>query len=463
MLMKTLRLNSSIESCLDFSMVSFTMRALLIAFILVPSQLVNATEGSSADLLKDAIGKRKTGHYHQAIGILEKLQRQHSEHKRINIELAINHIKLKQYSEAEVILLHLQGLPLTEQESKKLSALQRLIDKKANINDSRYRFSADASFYLGVDNFLSLFPDWSNTGTIYCYDYFDGDEYLFTECYDENNNEVEDIDFEEQDNRETVTERDQQTYTSQRLRFNYQYFPRQKISLFGQSAKLIWYNDLNIMQKQVRNENKSKYGQAKVDSSLYFFFPSRWIFDVRYRGIYHFSDSDKFLDEQSAQLALAVPIDKARFKFGFEFKSKFYKSHSRDKNAHVSTPWLEYSFQLTDEYKVSIGSRYYQYRAKDEIYSYDNVNFYLGLHYFPFDKFSAFATLNYHRLNYTIDDPEIVNWAQEVKRSIALGVKYQFNDSLSIGLNGHYVNKKLDMSFGHEDWNRIEAFINYRF
>ena len=460
LLKKLMRLKNSL--CLskrDASIKRFVVAVVFFTF----STISYADNLSSAELLKDAISKRKTGHYSAAINILEKLQLQHASHKRINIELAINHIKLKQYSEAEAILLHLQSMPLSDQESKKLTKLQKLIDKKDKYKTSRSRFSGDLSFYYGVDNFISLYPDWSGSGTIYCYDYFDGEEYLFTECYDEDNNEVDDIYFGDQQDRENITEKDKETYTSQRLRLNYQYYPKDKISLFGQATKLIWYNDLNLLQKKIRNSARNKYGQARFDSSLYFFFPNRWIFDVRYRGIYHFSDSDKFLDEHSLLLSLAVPVGKARIKTAIERKEKSYGNQQRDKNAEVLIPSIEYSYQLSDAYKLAIGGRYYRYRAKDNIYSYDNGNLYLSLHYYPFDNFSAFASFNFHQLSYEIDDPEMVNWGREIKRSIAAGVKYQFTEALSLGLNGHYVNKKLDMSYGHEDWNRIEAFVNYRF
>ena len=418
---------------------------------------------SSAELLKDAISKRKTGHYSEAINILEKLQLQHTSHKRINIELAINHIKLKQFSEAEAILLHLQGMPLSEQESKKLSKLQQLIDKKEKFKTSRSKFSGDISLYYGVDNFISLYPDWSGSGAIYCYDYFDGEDYLFTECYDEDNSEVDDIYLDEQQDRENITEKTKETYTSQRLRLNYQYYPKNKVSIFGQATKLIWYNDLNLLQKKISDSARNKYGQARFDSSLYLFFPNRWIFDVRYRGIYHFSDNDKFLDEQSLLLSLAIPVGKSRVKAAIERKEKSYGKQQRDKDAAILIPSIEYSYQLSEAYKLALGGRYYRYRADDDIFSYNNGNLYLSLHYYPFDNFSAFASINFHQLNYEIDDPDLVNWGRETKRSIAVGVKYQFTEALSFGLNGHYVNKKLDMSYGHEDWNRVEAFVSYRF
>ena len=184
MLLKTLRLKTchKPEDLAKLPLRSFLLANYFLLFCLACQ--VQAKETSSASLLKEAISKRQSGEHHKAIDILEKLRVQYTDHKRINIELAINHIKLKQYSNAEEILLHLQGMPLSEQESKKLTSLQKLIDRKSQFSDSRHTFSGEATAYLGVDNFISLNQVWTGGGVIYCYDYYDGDEYLYTECYD---------------------------------------------------------------------------------------------------------------------------------------------------------------------------------------------------------------------------------------------------------------------------------------
>lgn len=434
-----------------------------LAFIVPITQSVKAAELSSASLLKDAISKRQSGNYHQAIDILEKLRTDYADHKRINIELAINHIKLKQYSRAEDIILHIQQVPLTEQEQAKLNSLLNLIERKTKDSTKRHRFSGEVTANLGVDNFVSLFPEWAGSGYLHCYDYFDGEQYLYTECYDENDSEVEDIGFESEQDRENIKTKDQETYTSQKLRLNYKYHPAQKPTLFGQTAKLIWNNDLFFTNKQVKDKSNNKYRQFKFDSSLYFFFANRWIFDMRYRSVHHFSDGKRLLENHGAQMALAVPFDSARLKFGVEVKSKSYHQMLKEKDATVIVPWLEYSRDLASNLKLSVGSRYRQSRARDAVYSYNNWNVFVGLHYYPFEKTSIFVSLNHDKLNYTIDDPDIVNWGQETKRSIAVGIKYKLNQQFVFGINGQYATNKFDMNFGDEDWNRIEAFVSYRF
>jgi hypothetical protein len=478
MLLKTLTLsNQKKTSAPNFYAFNAKRWFSLFALFLLIGQL-HATELSSTGLLKDAITKRQIGKHQQAIDILEKLRVQFTTHKRINIELVINHIKLHQYDHAENIIVQLQSMSLSEKEAQKLQTLQNLIDKQSKKTVNKHQYSVELKANIGTDTFTSDVPvyyyddDYGLGGAseIICYDYYEGDTYIGTECYegdnliDNNGFESDGFDDEEYNpNRELEKSKDKQTYSNQSIRINYRYRPQEKFKLFGQPTSLILSNNLVLLQKQIRHHNDRKYSQIKLDSTMYLLQKNRWMFDARLQGIYHYSDGKKILSDQGIQLSTTMPFNKSRLKFAWEYKNKSYHSQLSDNNGHVSTPRVEYAIKFNHYLRFSVGSRYLQYRAKDEYNSYNNLNFYLGLHFYPSQNLTTFVTLNHNKLHYLVDDPELVNWAEEVKRSVALGIKYKFNQNISMGLNSHFVTNKIENDFGQDDWNRVEAFISYQF
>ena len=75
-----------------------------------------AEKNTDTQQLKSAISLRQSNQHHQAVDILEELLINHGDHKRINIELAINYIKLADFSRSKEILDHLKTLDLTDKE-----------------------------------------------------------------------------------------------------------------------------------------------------------------------------------------------------------------------------------------------------------------------------------------------------------------------------------------------------------
>ena len=130
----------------------------LLLFIIFPLASLAAEKNTDTQQLKSAISLRQTNQHHQAVDILEDLLKNHGDHKRINIELAINYIKLADFSRSQEILDHLKTLDLTEKENKKLANLVKLVKSKQSKKISAHQFSTDLSLFYGLDRYTAEFP-----------------------------------------------------------------------------------------------------------------------------------------------------------------------------------------------------------------------------------------------------------------------------------------------------------------
>ena len=433
---------------------------------------------SSSKLLNNAISLRQSGQHHQAVEILDQLKNEYQDHKRVNVELVINYINLKQFPQAQSSIDHLYSLPLSEQERKKLISLQKLVKKSTLQLANKHFFSMELLASYGVDSLTSQFPvyeylDFSDMEDYEYQDFGDMEDYEYQDFGDMGEYEYQDLGEQEEyievDDIDLVGDRDEakdkheNSYTSERLRAIYRYRPGTQFDFFGQQASLLWYNNFTLNQKQVNDEYDSRYTQIKFDSTLYLLQSNRWIFDARLRSRYHAADGFKMLNDQSIQFSASMPLDKARIKVGLELSNRSFADYNRDNDASVSTPWLEYTVNLSEDFRWSVGSRYRKNHARDPFYSYDNLNFYTSLYYNHTQNFSVSITLNRNRLHYLIDDPELVYWAIERKHSAAIGIKYQVNQNLSLGFNSHFVTNKQEHGFGEDEWNRLEFFVGYLF
>lgn len=455
-------------------------KLLLLVICLVPVFSVQAFQISNSELLKSAISLRQTGQYGQAAEILEQLKNQYQDHKRLNIELAINYINLKQFHRAQSAINHLVSLELSEQEKKKLASLQQFIDKSSRQVVQKHFYSVELLGYYGIDSLspFSLYEymdfcdleeyEYLEFCEMEAYEYlgffeFEEDEYLE---FDEEGELVdpENNDTELSDNSFESISKDDHSYTSERLRATYRYRPGTRFDFFGQQASFIWYNNLSLNKKQVNDDNDSRYFQLKFDSTLYLLQSNRWMFDVRLRGRYHSINGNKLQNDQSIQLAVSMPVyENGRIKVGLEIKNKSFATFNKHYDANVSTPWLEYAINLNRTFRWAVGGRFSQSDARDPFYTYDNRTFYTSLHYKHSQALSGFVTINQSQLHYKIDDPEQVNWAEEEIRSAALGIKYQVNQHLSFGLNSHFIANKQQYVTGNDEWKRVEVFIGYIF
>ena len=136
------------------------IRILCIALVLKTST-VSAFEIkklNQSKQLENAITKRKTGDYSQAIEILSHLRALHIDHKRINLELALNYIKVQQYDNAEEILQHLRALSLTKKEQKTVDKIKHLLEVKLRKSLTPHSFIFDVGISVGVDIVSNSYP-----------------------------------------------------------------------------------------------------------------------------------------------------------------------------------------------------------------------------------------------------------------------------------------------------------------
>jgi hypothetical protein len=406
-------------------------------------------EPANVKLLKQAIAKRQAGKHNQAIVILQQLKRSTADHKRINVELVINQIKLGHLTKAQALIVELQGMNLSAPEAIKLTSLQQLVDKYDQVKTTGHKFYAALVSAVGIDNFTSKFP--SNDYV----DFFEWEE--FSTQQDADTFELA------TDGRTELQVKNQYSYNSQQVKLNYKYSPDQVFSLFAHPTQLIWLNSGSYMSKQLNNDYDSRNQQVKLDTRLVLLQKKRWVIDLKLRYMSYSSQHKKLLDEQSTQVSLALPFGATRLKFGLEYQDKSFKQNYVDNDATVMTAWLEYSRRLSPKIKVSFGAKHRKYQGEDVYNSYDNSKLFSTLGYTPRSDLSTFITINYNKLHYEVDDVELVGWGREIKHSVILGIKYAITKHISVGLNSHYRINRLDRNNGSNEWSRYEGFIKFSF
>jgi len=414
---------------------------------------------TSSEMLKEAIVLRESGESREAIKILESLIVQFKSHKRIHLELLVNYIKLEQVNNAKASILKLESLTLSKQEKKNISILKTRVKKLERKSETKlarqvrkHKFSTQTTVFAGIDEF---------TSSLSLYDFFDFediDELGVIDDYD--NNYLE-------ERNDDVDEKDKISYSAFQAKLSHNYISGKAFNFLSIQSTFNWKNNITLYQKSGNETQAERYNQYKVDSNYQIFRKDKWLFGFRLRARSHSIDGKNLLTEKGAQLSLSFPMNEgARIKLGIERREKSFTQSIDALNADVLTPWIEYSMKFYGHYKAYVGSRYRKNNAKDEFNSYNNLNYYASLRYYHSNQLSAYLTWNDNELNFDIDDPNIVNWGQEDKSSIALGVKYQFNKSFSAGIKLHSVTKNLllyDVEKTTEKWKRIETFISYRF
>lgn len=420
---------------------------------------ISATEKSTdAQQLKSAISLRQNNHHQQAVELLEGLLKDHGDHKRINIELAINYIKLSDFERSNEILAHLKTLDLTENENKKLANLIKLVASKQKKRSARHQFITDVSVFYGVDRYSSQFPlyeyyAFDDTGQDFVFDDYSFDEYAeqFFEVRSEEKVEIE----------------KKEHYSAQQIKSLFRYYPNKKFTLFEQDTQVIFTGLVTWYQRQLQrsddNDYDPHYKQAKFDGSLSFLTEKKWLINAKYRGRSHFQNSERVLTDHNFALSGSFPLKGGRITLGYEHKRKNYTDEYRFNNATINSPSIEYRYFFTTRVKLKVGSRYRIYQVDDEFNRYRNVNLYSSLHYTPSDNLTAFLSYNHSDLAYTIDDPMLVKWGSEMKSSWLIGLKHQLTKHFYWGVNLNYIENVFDRDAGENEWRRLEATINYQF
>jgi hypothetical protein len=457
------KLNALLPIVNDYMVKRLAFILLLMTLLLfVPHS--QAAQIKDSHLLKNAISLRKAGKTQQALNILEPLKTQYMDHKRVNIELVMNYISFKQYNDAQTIIHHLESLPLSATESTKLRSLQGKLKNLILNNIPSHRYVIELLAYGGIDGTTSKFP---------VYEYSDFDDW-------QEFSDIDDVDDDSLFTRGEETKIKHDFYTAQQIKAVYRYQPHQQFNVFGTKSTLRWINNVSLYQQQTDNDYQNNYGQIKIDSTLALIERNSWLIDLRLRGRYHFNGQHHHLSDQGVQLSLTLPIKRSQIKFGFEYRQKSFASKpnvnidesliyigtdnniTNSNDARVSTPWLEYAYKISKDLKIHLGTRYRQKQADDPFNSYDNLNFYMSFHYYT-NSFNAYITFSHDQLHYKIDDPELVNWSNEKRKSIITGVKYKLSDRFSLGANSHFINNNVEKDNGEDEWYRIEGFVSYRF
>jgi len=403
-----------------------------------------AKQQSDISLLKHAISLRQTHQNQQAITILEGLKVNHQNHKRINIELVINYLTLKQYEKADTVIQHLYQLPLSNKELSKLTALQKRIPKNSKHDIKRHHFGLTTTLYSGIDSIKSQFP---------VYEYISDFDWQ----------DVYEVDVSEEDiflNRSEQTDKQRNHYNAAQFLGFYRFTPTKRFKVNSSKVSFFWSNKISIYRQQIHH--KDNYQQIKYDSNFSLLTTSQWLVDIRYRNRSHFYADKKMLTDNGLQLQFSLPLFNNRLKFGIEKRNKIFARSIIANNSKITTPWLEYSFNISPKFTASLGAQYRHKKADDPFNSYNNMNLYSRVNYQASTNINGYILLNVNKLHYLKDDPNEVNWSDEQRNSIALGVSYRINKYFSIGLNSHFIQNKLDNDFGEDQWERFEAFVQYK-
>lgn len=412
-----------------------------VLFLLFFSIKISATETDN-EQLKSAISLRQQNQYQQAIDILEYLVKEHANNKRVNIELALNYIKLNNISRSKPILSHLKTLDLSAKEHQKLAYLIEIVAEKKQKLANQHQFSFDATLYYGSDHYTSKYP-------IYYINEYDGTEgYL-----DENNELVEDRD------EASTSKRD--NFFAQKIKGKYRYKPKNQVDIFGEKFKLFLSSSGSYYQRQVKENSRPKYKLIKLDAAMTLLSSEKWLFNFKLKNNVHFQDNNKVLNDNALQLSASFPFNTSRVKLGYEYKKKHYNYLLSENNAGLHSPFIEYSIRFNDQYRFVVGSRYQKYSANNPFNDNHNVSLYSRLHYNYSDSLKLLVSYNHNSLAYTITSPDFVN--NEIKNSWLIGLKYNHNKHFSYGVNAYNSRYNYDQDVGGNNFRRIEGFVKYSF
>jgi hypothetical protein len=392
--------------------------------------------------LKSAISLRQQSQHQQAIDILAHLVKKYDDHKRINIELALNYIKLNDIARSEPILLHIKTLDLSEKEQQKLAYLIELVAEKKQKLADQHQFWFDATLYYGSDQYTSKYP-------IYYSNEYDG-----SGGYTDDNSQL----FEDRDEASTSKS---DSFFAHKVKGKYRYKPNSKIDIFGEKFQLYLSGLGSYYQRQVKESNRPKYQLVKIDAAMTLLSSTKWLFNFKVKSSVHLQNNEKVLNDHAFQLSASFPFSTSRVKLGYEYRKKHYNHLLSENNASLNSPFVEYSIRFKEQFRFVMGSRYQQHTANNSFIDNHNLNLYSRLHYDYSDSLKLLVSYNRNSLGYTITSPDFVN--NELRHSWLIGLKYTHNKHFSYGINAYKSRHKFDQGVEGSNWRRIEGYIKYRF
>ncbi|GHF87967.1 hypothetical protein [Thalassotalea marina] len=421
------------------------------------------THASAKEQLQQAIVNRKSGNFSHAIGLLTPLRAIYVNHKRINIELTLNYIKLRQFDRAEQLVLHLESLPLSTTEQSVVAKLKQVLSAQLKRSLTTHSFTVNAVSAVGLDIMQNKYPVYIFDDTAQEAEFWSLDEELDDVWFSSEFVYVDDGLDEQFDVRDQDTERTEVSYFSQALEANYRYRPAQFLTLFEQPTQLVFDVDAELKYKQFDRKDNDRYLSYNLDSSIYLLQIDRWLLEFNTMARLDYANNEKLVNKMRYRLAFSLPFSSSKLKFAYDVTQKYYRNTLSDYNATIHAPWIEYTYIFSPEIRLQIGSKFHRLNAQDNFLSYQNKQAYLALYYFPSPDLVFYSSYNHYKLHYEIDDPEIVNWSNETKRSLSLGIKYQYNSKVSFSLSGNIGDNRIENMMGEDNWQRIEASFDYRF
>ena len=399
----------------------------------------------------------------QAIGILSKLRESYTDHKRINIELTLNFIKLREYDRAEQLVIHLQSLPLSEAEQRIVEKLKKTIEGQTQMKINPHSFNFNSVTSVGIDILSNNYPVYVFEESEASFDFWADDSDFYEDLNSDNYTVLEYSVTDEFGEREEVTDRTEVGYVSQSIQANYRYRQSKTFSFFGNKTHWLFDTGAEFKYKHLDKPTNNNLRTALLDTSLYFIQTERFLLEFSAGAQLDHADGDKLLNKTRVRTSITIPLKQAKWRFGIDSQQKHYRQALSSFNATINTPWLEYSYQLAADYKLVTGIKFHQLSAEDEYNSYENKQGYISLYYFPTSQLIAYASYSHYQLNYDIDDPDLVNWSKERKRSLSIGLNYQINADFTFKLNANFGDNRIELDFGEDNWQRAEASIAYRF
>ena len=256
-----MRISMTISARL-FGLLSVCSIALICAFE-SEAKFTNKKQVQS-DALKLAIANRKSGDYLQAVNILSKLRESYADHKRINIELTLNFIKLKQFDRAEQLVVHLQSLRLSDSEQKIVERLKYAIEKQTQLKISPHSFHMTSITSAGIDIVSNNYPVYVFEETESDFDFWADDGEFFEDVYSEDYSVIEYSVTDDFAEREEVTERNEVKYASQSLQANYRYRPSETINLFNRNTHWLLDAEGELSYKYLDKEDNNSFNSLRA-------------------------------------------------------------------------------------------------------------------------------------------------------------------------------------------------------
>ncbi|BBN81776.1 hypothetical protein PA25_17610 [Pseudoalteromonas sp. A25] len=421
------------------------------------------THTSAQKMLNQAVTHRKAGEYSQAISLLTSLRETFIGHKRINIELALNYIKLRQYDRAEQLVTYLESLELSDSEHAVISKLKRVLTLQLRRSLAPHTLYFTSNTSVGIDIVQNSFPVYTFDDTVQDSEYWSSDEELNDSWIDSEFIYTDYAIDEQLFGREEISNKNEVGYVSQALSANYRYRPVDMLAWFSYPTQWIIDTDVQVKYKQLDKSDNNKYLSYHFDTSAYLLQINRWLLELNAYAKVDYVDNHKLINKSRLRLAWTLPFESSKLKFSYDVEQKHYRSALQDYNATVHVPAIEYTYVFSSQWRLSFASKYYRLNAHDDYNSYRNTHTSGALYYNPHRDIVTYISYNHYVLKYEISDPELVAWSRETKRTLSIGFKYQANEKLALLLLGNLGDNRIEMGLGDDSWQRLEASIEYRF